>query len=830
MNIIETLRNGAALRKENDPSSFIPYGVHLSQHTVTTVHGDYVQVLRLDGASFESADDEQVNSWHNSLNSLLRGIAASTPNLAIWKHMIRDEDNEYPQREFPPGFSRNLEEKYAARIKNERLMSNRLYLTIVYRPTVGEVNRFVMKLLEKTDPRAIKEERADSLDVIEKAGNELMQSLRRYDPQRLAIYQHRGINYSEVFEFFGYLINGEHQRIPLTRNTANKVLATSRPFFGQEALAIRTPTKTIYGAMLGIKEYPAETHPGFLNELLSTPFPYVLTQSFTFMQKEAAKTKLERAQNVLNVTGDKAVEQVDQITYALNDLVSNKFVMGEHHFNLLVKSSDQKSLTDNISIARSILNDTGMVVAREDLSLEAAYWAQLPGNFKYRPRLSPITSRNFAGFSPLHNYPSGRPTGNHWGDALAKLITDAGTSYYFSYHAADPKDEDGGSKKDVGHTMLLGPNGSGKTTVVNFMLHQMQAFGVTSVLLTKDEDSAISIRALGGKFYPIRIGEASGWNPMQLEPTKANIAFLHDFVTWLRRGSRRASKANPGEMIDPPELTQAEKDELISAINSVMRMDKAHRRLRRVLDFLDATKPDGNYANLRPWCHAHKPGDEDGQYCWVFDNPEDTVIDSLGDATTIGFDTTQYIENAALVGPINQWLFFLANTLIDGRRFALHIAEFWRALDDPRLAYFTKDALKTIRKQNGFVVLDSQSPTDAINHPIGRTLIEQTPTKILFPNVEARRRDYVSDEGLNLSEREYLLIKEEIPEGSRKFLIKQGHNSVVAQLDLKGFDFEISVLSARKHTIKFMNELIEQYGPEPEQWLPHFDNVARRKA
>jgi type IV secretion system protein VirB4 len=101
-------------------------------------------------------------------------------------------------------------------------------------------------------------------------------------------------------------------------------------------------------------------------------------------------------------------------------------------------------------------------------------------------------------------------------------------------------------------------------------------------------------------------------------------------------------------------------------------------------------------------------------------------------------------------------------------------------------------------------------------------LIEQTPTKICFPNPDATLEDYATDAGLNLTEREYRLLKQDIPTGSRMFLIKQGHNSVVAKLDLKDFDGELAVLSARKANIERMNQLIDEYGAQPNQWLPDF--------
>ena len=136
-----------------------------------------------------------------------------------------------------------------------------------------------------------------------------------------------------------------------------------------------------------------------------------------------------------------------------------------------------KALNDHIALARSILADTGMLVAREDLALEAAFWAQLPGNFPLRPRKAPITSRNFAAMAPFHNYPAGRESGNHWGEALSLFVTSARSPYYFSLHASDPADPDGGSRKDTGHTLICGPTGSGKTVFIGFLVAMLAQTG-----------------------------------------------------------------------------------------------------------------------------------------------------------------------------------------------------------------------------------------------------------------------------------------------------------------------------------------------------------------
>src|SRR5262249_14964224 len=153
-------------------------------------------------------------------------------------------------------------------------------------------------------------------------------------------------------------------------------------------------------------------------------------------------------------------------------------------------------------------------VAREDLALEAAFWAQLPAVFSFRPRKAPVTSRNFSAFAGFHNYPTGRAQGNHWGDALAVLMTAARSPYYFSLHASDPKDPEGGSRKDTGHTFICGPTGSGKTVLVGFLIALLSRREVTQVIFDKDRGLEILVRALGGTYLPLTAGVSTGCNPL----------------------------------------------------------------------------------------------------------------------------------------------------------------------------------------------------------------------------------------------------------------------------------------------------------------------------
>lgn len=818
-------RSEHTLRREADAASMIPLSAHVDEHVALTRAGDYVQTLRLAGTSFESADDEDINSWHARLNVLLRNIAS--PNLALWAHVIRRRETGYPDGRTMPGFADEIEQRYRRKMAGERLMVNELYLSAVFRPQPTRVGNAAWRLFKRADPEGAQAELHDALDTCTKLRQELLAALERYDPEALGIYRLHGQNmlFSSLVEFHGLLVNGEWQRMPLPRAPLNEVLATTRPFFGNEAMEYRTGTQTRIGAFLGIKEYPTPTAPGMFSALLTAPFPFVLTQSFTFLAKGTATDMMSRQHHRMAAAGDLAVSQAEELKDALDDLMSNRFVVGDHHFSLHVLDDPcdgvgeaegrprLKRLNDNVARARYLLGDAGMVVAREDLALEAAFWAQLPGNFGYRSRKAPVTSRNFAAMSPFHNFPTGRATGNYWGDALTMFTTRAGSPYYFSLHASDPRSPDGGSRRDVGHLTGVGPVGTGKTTLLGFcMVAIRNRLDATQVIFDKDEGLHILVRALGGQYLPLKSGTPTGCNPLQLDDAIAdNVEFMRH---WLRRLVMRT----PSDT-----LTVRQEDDLDQALRGTLKLDPSFRRLSRLAAFLDITDPEGMHARLRRWCAS-----EHGDYAWVFDNDRDDVAPLLARHALVGFDVTDFLDNEIVRAPLTLYLFHLVNRMVDGRPLVCWMDEFAKLLSDPAFAKFAKNGLETWRKKNANIVTFTQSTSHVLDSGIARAIVEQTPTKILFPNPDADYDEYTR--GFNLTDREFALIKEELEPGSRQFLIKQNHVSVVAQLDLHGFDDALHIISGRTGNVRLMRESIATFGPDPGQWLPPFRRALAARA
>ena len=789
---ISALPSTATVRsRELEPETFIPYVRHIDERVIALDSRALMVVIALEGVSFETADTLDLNALHRDLNTLYRNIADE--RLALWTHVVRRRDNEYPDGEFANAFSRTLNDKYRNRMIGEDLFRNDLYLSLVWHPGKDAAERVAAFLsrLRKARRRGVELD-VDALKRLDDTIVDVTAGLKRFGPRVLTLQERDGLVFSEPSEVLHQLVGGRREAVPLTEGRVSSAIYSDRVIVGRETVEIRHEGSSRYAGMFGFKEYPARTRPGMFDGLLTVPYELILTQSFSFLSKSDAKTVMGRKQNQMVSAGDKAGSQLEELDDALDDLESNRFVLGNHHLTLTVFAGTVRELTDNLAKSRTHLTNGGAVVAREDLGLEAAWWAQLPGNLRYRVRSGAITSKNFAAFSPFHSYPVGQRDGNEWGPAVAMLKTASGSPLYFNLHYGD-----------LGNTFIGGPSGSGKTVLLNFILSQGEKFDANIVFFDKDRGADLFVRAAGGTYLPLKNGRPTGCTPLKgMELTPENKVFLAQWVTKLVGSKTR-------------ELSVAETRDIANAIDGLADLPVERRTIGALRTFLNNTDPEGIASRLRRW-------ERGGPLGWVFDNVIEDI--GLGDfgvgGKFVGYDMTDFLDNEEIRTPLMAYLFHRVEQLIDGRRIIIVIDEFWKALADEGFRDLAQNKLKTIRKQNGLMLFATQSPRDAINSPIAHTIIEQCPTQVFMPNSRGSRADYV--DGFKLTEREYELIARELSNESRRFIVKQGHNSVVAELNLGGFDDELAVLSGRTANVELADTIRAETGDDPEAWLPLF--------
>jgi len=125
--------------REVAPETFIPYVRHVDETTIALDSRALMVMIAIEGVSFETADPLDLNGLHRDLNTLYRNLADE--RLALWTHIVRHRDNDYPDGAFANPFSAELNAKYRARMVDEDLFRNDLYLTLLWYPSRDPAER-----------------------------------------------------------------------------------------------------------------------------------------------------------------------------------------------------------------------------------------------------------------------------------------------------------------------------------------------------------------------------------------------------------------------------------------------------------------------------------------------------------------------------------------------------------------------------------------------------------------------------------------------------------------------------------------------------------------
>jgi type IV secretion system protein VirB4 len=774
--------------REAPAGARLPYARHVDDVTIETRDGMLLQIIKVDGLSFETADTEDLNYRKSIRDTMLRSIAHA--RFAIIHHVVRSPVKPSLDAAFPDAFSAELDRQWGERLDGRAMFVNDLYLTIVRRPATGRMGILdrAVDVFRATSAQAVAAQRARDMRELDSARDALMASLSPYGARTLSVYDSRHGACSEPLEFLSSLYNGELRPVLLPDSDLGHHIPYRRISFGLEAFELHKAPGLArqFGAMISIKDYPPHTAPGMLDNLMRQPFEMTVTESFAFVDRQVALDRMNLALRRMRAADDDAMSLRRDLSVAKDDVSAGRSAFGEHHLSVCVKADSLAALDRATAEVQAAFTEEGIISVREDVNLEPSFWAQFPGNFKDIARRALVSTGNFAGLASFHNFPVGQEHNNVWGQAVSVLETTSATPYYVNFH-----------KADLGNFTIIGPSGSGKTVVLNFLLAQARKYNPRLVLFDKDRGAEIFIRAVGGRYETLRYGDPSGFNPLALPDTPANRAFVTE---WL---SRLVS-------VDGEKLTVDEQAQIADAVAANYDQAPHYRRLRHVAElFAGVRRPvAGDLASrLAPWIN-------EGPRAWLFDNE----IDRLDlTTTTLGVDMTAILDDPILRTPAMMYLFHCVEQRLDGTPTILVVDEGWKALDDPVFVARIRDWEKTIRKRNGIVGFATQSASDALSSQIASAIIEQAATQIFMPNPKAQADEYCGGFGLTAHE---LDLVRALPDTSRCFVIKHGTDSVVARLNLDGMDDVLTVLSGREASVRRLDALRAEYGDDPAIWLP----------
>lgn len=709
MNLAEYRKRAAHL------ADFLPWAALVAPGIVLNKDGSFQRTARFRGPDLDSATPSELVGTTGRLNNALRRLGSGW---AIFVEAQRNPATDYPDSRFPDSASALLDLERREQFEESGVLFDSSYfLTFVWLPPAEEASRMEGWLYEGRersgfDPRELLNGFIDRTDRVLHLVEGFMPEAGWLDDSETLTYLHSTISVSR-----------HRVRVPETPMYLDALLADQPLAGGLEPRlgGFHLRTLTVIG-------FPTVTFPGILDDLNRLAFMYrwstraimldktdatrlvtkIRRQWFAKRKSVAAilKEVLTNEQSVL-VDSDAANKAADADA-ALQDLGSDQ--VGEAYVTatITVWDADPRIADEKLRLAEKVIQSRDFTCIGETVNAIEAWMGSIPGHVYANVRQPPISTLNLAHMMPLSAVWAGPEKDEHF-DAppLFFAKTEGATPFRFSLHVGD-----------VGHTVIVGPTGAGKSVLLAVMALQFRRYLNSQVFAF---DFGGSIRAatlamrgdwqdLGGSLSD----DTAMMNTVSLQPLagiheKPERAWAADWLVdiLIREGV---------------EITPDVKEHLWTAMTSLASAPVAERTITGLTVLLQSSALK---QALRPYCIG-------GPYGRLLD----AEMEWLGEASVQAFETEGLIGTGAAPAVLS-YLFHRIESRFDGRPSLLIIDEGWRALDDGGFAAKIKEWLKTLRKKNVSVVFSSQSLADIEASPIAPVIVESCPTRIFLANERA---------------------------------------------------------------------------------------------
>ena len=328
--------------REQAAGARLPYARHIDDATIETRDGRLLQVLHLKGFPFETADTEELNYRKTVRETMLRGVANS--RFALYHHIVRREAQPNIAGEVPgDGFAHDLDAAWRARLGTRKLYVNELFLTLVRRPLGGRVG--ILEDLFRVargagDSQEAAAGLAQEMSALNAARDGLLSALAPYGARLLTAYSGPQGDCSEPLEFFSLLFNGELRPVRLPDADLGLYLPYRRVSFGARAIEFGAAGRLerSFAGMVSVKDYPGQTAPGVLDDLMRLPVEMVLTESFGFVDRQQTLDRMNLALRRMRAADDEAMSLRRDLGVAKDDVAAGRSSFGEHHLTVMVKA------------------------------------------------------------------------------------------------------------------------------------------------------------------------------------------------------------------------------------------------------------------------------------------------------------------------------------------------------------------------------------------------------------------------------------------------------------------------------------------------------------
>lgn len=706
----------------------LPWAALVAEGVVLNKDGSFQRTFEFRGPDLESATEAELVSTCARANNVLKRFGTGW---ALFFEAERREAIAYPDGIFPDPASWLVDEERRARFEARGAhFESHYFLTLTFLPAADGADAAGRSLVDRPEAAQGRDWRR-ALDTFVAETTRALDLLAGFMPEVRALGSAETLSY-----LHGCISDRRHSVcVPETPIYLDALLVDTPLVGGLEPMLGKRHLRT-----LTVTGFPNMSRPGILDALNEAGFPYRWSTRFIALDKADATKLLTRLRRqwfnkrksiaallrevmynqpaqLLDSDADNKVADAD---LALQALGQDHVSFGYLTTTITVSDDDRARVEDQVRAIERITGGLGFVTIRETVNAVEAWLSSLPGHAYANVRQPIVHTLNLAHLMPLSAVWAGPARNAHLdGPPLLAAQTSGSTPFRLSTHVGD-----------VGHMMVVGPTGAGKSVLLALIALQFRRYAGSQVhIFDKGFSARAAVLAMGGAHHALGSGDAAG-NTLAFQP-------LQGIDDALERGWAAdwiAALLEAEKVVVSPDV----KDAVWSALTSLASAPRAERTLTGFALLLQSNA-------LRT---AIQPYTLEGPHGRLLDASES----GLAFAEVQCFETEALLGQASVVAPVLSYLFHRLEERFDGRPTLLILDEAWIFLDHPLFAARIREWLKTLRKKNVSVLFATQSLADIDGSTIAPAIIESCPQRIFLPNdraIEPQGRDIYGRFGLN---------------------------------------------------------------------------------
>ncbi len=735
----------------------LPWVALVAPGIVLNKDGSFQRSIRFRGPDLESATEAELIGACARANNVLRRLVSGW---ALFFDAERREAPGYLASDFPDPASALVDRERQAAFEAEGAhFESRYHLTLVWLPPADTTESAGRRLVERPEGEQGRDWRAALAGFVAETD-------RIIDLMSGFMAEVRPLDDAETLTFLhGCISDRRHPvAVPETPIYLDGLLADT-PLTG--GLEPRLGARHLRS--LTILGFPSLSRPGILDALNHEDFGYRWVTRFIALDKTLATKTLtsirrqwfnkrksvaallrevlyNQPAQLLDSDADNKVVDADQ---ALQVLGQDQVAFGYLTTTITVADEDRQAVEDKVRRVERIVNGLGFTTIREGVNAVEAWLSSLPGQTYANVRQPLVHTLNLAHLMPLSSVWAGPARNDHLGGPpLLTAKTAGATPFRLSTHVGD-----------VGHMLVVGPTGAGKSVLLALIALQFRRYqGAQVYIFDKGFSARAAVLAMGGVHHALGASDAEGlaFQPLRAIDDAAERSWAADWIAALLEHEKVA-------------VTPDVKDMVWSALGNLASAPADQRTLTGLALLLQSNA-------LRT---ALQPYTLEGPHGRLLDAAEQTL--ALADLQC--FETEALMGQASVAAPVLSYIFHRLEQRFDGRPTLLILDEAWVFLDHPLFAARIREWLKVLRKKNVAVIFATQSLADIAGSAIAPAIIESCPQRILLPNdraIEPQSRDIYERFGLN--ERQIELVSRATPK--RHYYLQSARGNRMFELGL----------------------------------------------